>query len=152
MPDMLEFENGESLAAHILDGHVQHNAKDQRPHDEALFELRLFCVVGIDMQRVVVHSEHAEERIVVLGNGATGPVLINGSDLKLFKTATKLHLDPSLLRFHSTSSGLMVYCSSRGAARACSYFEMYICNNWRAIIRRWISLVPSPTSIKGASR
>jgi hypothetical protein len=54
------------------------------------------------MQWVVIHGEHAEKRIVILGDGATRPMFIDSSNFKLFKGSTELHLvTPFFLHLNS---------------------------------------------------
>ncbi|HZP49778.1 MAG TPA: hypothetical protein VFB40_01350 [Actinocrinis sp.] len=45
----------------------------------------------VEVQRVVVHGDEAEEVIVVLGHGLARPVLVNGTDLELLEVAAELH-------------------------------------------------------------
>src|SRR5437016_4947565 len=89
---ILKLEIGNSLAADIWDAHAKRNAEDERTNYEALLELGFLAVIGIDVQRIVIHGKHAEERIVILGDGATWPVLIDRSNFKLFKSSAELHL------------------------------------------------------------
>ena len=56
-------------------------------------------VVGV--QRVVVHRDHAEEMIVVLGDRLAGPVLVDVADLEVLEVAT----EGSLVRGHGASNG-----------------------------------------------
>src|SRR5690348_15085785 len=89
---VLKFEVGDGLAAHVWDRHAKHDAENEGADYEALPVLRPLAVEGVDVQGVVVHGEHTEQGVVVLGNGAARPVFVDGTDFKVFKTATKLHV------------------------------------------------------------
>jgi hypothetical protein len=50
--------------------------------------------VGVDVQRMMVHGQQAEQVIVVLGDCFAGPVPVHRADLELLEVPTELHLDP----------------------------------------------------------
>src|SRR4051794_25306144 len=45
----------------------------------------------VQVQRVVVHGEQAEQVVVVLGDRLAGPVLVRRADLELLVAASELH-------------------------------------------------------------
>ena len=60
---------------------------DERAHDDVAALLRLARVDVVEVQRVVVHRDQAEEVVVRLGHGLGGPVLVHGADLELLQIA-----------------------------------------------------------------
>src|SRR6185369_14121183 len=57
-------------------------------HVAAEVGLRL-GVVRVGVQRVVVHRDHAEQVVVVLGDGLAGPVLVHVADGEVLEVATE---------------------------------------------------------------
>ena len=53
---------------------------------------RLAGVVRVQVERVVVHGEQAEQVVVVLGDRLARPVLVDRADLELFVRAPEFHL------------------------------------------------------------
>src|SRR3989442_1003685 len=102
VPRILKFEIGNSFTAPISNGHTKGNTKNKRSRHQRLFEFRVLGIVGIDVERIMVHGEHTEEHVVGLGDRTTRPMFIEGTDLELFKAATKLHsVTPSEIRHRS---------------------------------------------------
>src|SRR4029079_17390898 len=91
----------------------------------------------VGVQRMVVHRDHAEQVVVVFGDRLPGPVLVDVAGLEVLEVAT----ERALVNSHARRLPRRHFDAS--SARA---------NNPRAITRRWISLVPSPMIINGASR
>ena len=60
---------------------------DQRPDDDVAALLGLRRVDVVDVQRMVVHGDEAEEVVVGLGHRLGGPVLVDGADLELLEVA-----------------------------------------------------------------
>ena len=91
MLDMLKLKVCNGFAAHVFNGHAKHDTKYERASHNALLKLRLFRIVGVDMERMMIHRQHAKQGIVIFGNGTSRPMLIERTKLKLFKAASKLH-------------------------------------------------------------
>src|SRR5207244_12118538 len=85
-------------------------------------------VVRIDVQRVVVHRDHAEQVVVGLGDRLARPVPVDVADLEVLQVAP----EPRLARV-DLATGHSGYLAIRP----------------RAMISFWISLVPSPISSIG---
>src|ERR1700730_778210 len=92
VPHILKLKVGNRFTADIRHTHTQRDTEDKRANYETLLELCILTVIRIDMQRIVIHGEHAEKCIIIFSNGTTGPVFIDISNFKLFKSSTKLHL------------------------------------------------------------
>ena len=60
---------------------------DQRADDDVATLLGLVRVDVVDVERVVVHRDQAEQVVVGLGNRLGGPVLVDGTDLELLEVA-----------------------------------------------------------------
>src|SRR6185312_5643198 len=52
-------------------------------------------VVRVQVERVVVHGQQAEQVVVVLGDGLAGPVLVHRADLELLVGAPESHRQAS---------------------------------------------------------
>src|SRR6266568_4479478 len=89
--DILKFEIGNGFSTHIRYAHTERNTEDERTYYEALLMLCCLTIEGVDMQGIVVHSKHAEKRIIILGNRASRPVFVHFTNLKFFKTSAILH-------------------------------------------------------------
>src|SRR5262249_13245273 len=61
---------------------------DERPDDHISALLGLARVDVVDVERVVIHGQQAEEVVVGLGHRLRRPVLVNGPDLELLEVAT----------------------------------------------------------------
>ena len=85
--ELLGGEVGDRLARDVGDAHPQRQRVDERPHDHVAALLGLRGVDVVDVQRVVVHGDEAEEVVVGLGHRLGGPVLVDGPDLELLEVA-----------------------------------------------------------------
>ena len=81
-------EVGDRLAADVADGHAERERVDERAHDDVAALLGGARVDVVDVQRVVVHREQAEEVVVGLGHGLGGPVLVDVAHLELLEVAS----------------------------------------------------------------
>ena len=85
-------------------------------------------VPRIRVQRMVVHGDHAEQVVVVLGDGLARPVLVDVAGLEVFEVAT----EGTLVNGHETEAiqraaypaGRVTHCADlvgeRGAVRVVS--------------------------------
>src|SRR5450631_562102 len=88
----LHLEVGDGLAGDIRDAHAQQQRVDVVADHHVLPELGgLLGIVRVQVQRMVVHRQQAEQMVVVLGDRLSWPVLVDRSNFELFVTATKLH-------------------------------------------------------------
>ena len=85
--ELLGGEVRDRLAAHVRDAHPERQRVDQRPDDDVAALLGLGGVHVVDVQRVVVHRDQAEQVVVGLGDGLGRPVLVDGADLELLQVA-----------------------------------------------------------------
>ena len=71
----------------------EHERVDQVADHDVPAELRLgLGVVGVDVQRVVVHGDHAEQVVVGLGDRLARPVLVDVADLEVLQVAAEAGL------------------------------------------------------------
>jgi len=68
------FERPGGAAAHVTLAHSDHETDYDGSFNQPLAVLRRGCKMLVDMHRVLVHAQQAEERVVELGDGAAGPV------------------------------------------------------------------------------
>src|SRR6478735_6842434 len=88
----LDLEVGDGLARHVRHRHAEEQRVDVVPDDDVLPELRRpRGVVGVEVERVVVHRQQAEEVVVVLRDRLAGPVPVDRTDLELLVAASELH-------------------------------------------------------------
>ena len=85
--ELLGGEVGDRLAGDVGDAHAERERVDQRPDDDVAALLALARVDVVDVQRVVVHGDEAEQVVVGLGHGLGRPVLVDGADLELLEVA-----------------------------------------------------------------
>ena len=85
--ELLGSEVGDRLARHVGDAHAERERVDERADDDVAALLRLRRVDVVDVQRVVVHRDQAEQVVVRLGDGLGRPVLVDGADLELLEVA-----------------------------------------------------------------
>ena len=91
MPEGLDLEVGDGLPRNLGDGHAEDDGVNEGADDDVLAELGLLLgVARVDVEGVVVHGLHAVEDVVVLGDGASGPVLEHVADLELLVVATEV--------------------------------------------------------------
>ena len=69
------------------DAHAERERVDERADDDVAALLGLRRVDVVDVQRVVVHRDQAEQVVVGLGDRLRGPVLVDGADLELLEVA-----------------------------------------------------------------
>src|SRR5205823_2511544 len=84
----LHFEVGDARAAHVGDAHPEDERVDEISYDHVLLVDRL--VLGeplVGVQGVVVHRDHAEQVVVVLGDRLARPVLVDDADLEVLEVA-----------------------------------------------------------------
>ena len=67
--ELLGGEVGDRLARHVRDAHAERERVDERADDDVAALLRLRRVHVVDVERVVVHRDEAEEVVVGLGHG-----------------------------------------------------------------------------------
>src|SRR3712207_6098159 len=101
MAELLGGEVGDRLARDVRDAHPERQAVDERAHDDVAALLGLARVHIVDVQRVVVHGDQAEEVVVVLGDRLGRPVLVDGADLEL------LEVPPVAVRAAGLALGLI---------------------------------------------
>src|SRR5690625_672885 len=88
----LDLEIRDRLAGDVGHAHAEQQRVDVVADDDVLGELgRLPRVVGIQVWRVVVHRDQAEQMVVVLGDRLARPVLVGRPDLELLIAAPELH-------------------------------------------------------------
>ncbi len=92
MAQRLDLEVGDGLARDVRHRHAEQQRVDVVADDDVLPELgRPLGVVGVEVQRVVVHRQQAEEVVVVLRDRLAGPVPVDRTDLELLVAASELH-------------------------------------------------------------
>ncbi|SQD95561.1 hypothetical protein FMEAI12_3240003 [Parafrankia sp. Ea1.12] len=97
VPQRLDLQVGDRLAGNVGDGHPEQQRVDVVPDDHVALELGgVLGVVGVQVQRVVVHREQAEQMVVVLGDRLSRPVPVDRADLELLVVPAKLHVFPQL--------------------------------------------------------
>jgi hypothetical protein len=85
--ELLGGQVGDRLPADVRHAHPERQRVDERPDDDVAALLRPRRVHVVDVQRMVVHRQQAEEVIVALGDGLRRPVLVDGPDLELLEVA-----------------------------------------------------------------
>ena len=94
----LDLEVRDRLSRHVRHGHSQQEGVDVVAHHDVALEVGgLLRVVRVQVQRVMVHREQAEQMVVVLGDGLSGPVLVHGPDFELLVVPPELHSTPPLV-------------------------------------------------------
>jgi hypothetical protein len=74
----LDLEVGDARSAHVGDAHAQHQRVDEVADHHVLALHRLVLgEPGVGVERVVVHGDHAEQVVVVLGDRLARPVLVD---------------------------------------------------------------------------
>ena len=79
MAELLGGQVGDRLAAHVRDAHPERERVDERTDDDVAALLGLLGVHVVEVERVVVHRDQAEQVVVGLGHGLGGPVLVDGA-------------------------------------------------------------------------
>src|SRR4051812_2697276 len=77
----------DGLAGDVRDAHAERQRVDVGPHHDVAALLGLRRVDVVDVQRVVVHRQQAEEVVVALGDGLGRPVLVDRALLELLEVA-----------------------------------------------------------------
>ena len=86
----LDLEVGDRCPAHVGHAHAEHERVHEVADDDVLAVHRL--VLGeplVRVQRMVVHRDHAEQVIVVLGDRLAGPVPVDVADGEVLEVATE---------------------------------------------------------------
>ena len=92
MAQRLHLEVRDRLAGHVRHGHAEQDRVDVVAHHHVALEVRgRLGVVRVEVQRVVVHGQQAEQVVVVLRDGLARPVPVNRADLELLEVPSKLH-------------------------------------------------------------
>src|SRR6266516_1427163 len=128
MFDTLKFKIGNGFSTHIRYAHTERNTEDERTYYKTLLVLCRLTIVGIDMQGIVVHCEHTEKCIIILGNCTSRPMFVHITDLKFFETSAILHF---CITFVSCRHGAWPFLPYNHHS-----YILYLSNNWRAITRR----------------
>jgi len=79
------FQRLNSASTHVGLAHSNHETDHDRPFHQSLPVLCTGREMFVDMHRVLVHAQQAEQRIVELGNGAAGPMPEFLSGLQVFE-------------------------------------------------------------------
>src|SRR6266487_5409050 len=113
MFDTLKFKIGNGFSTHIRYAHTERNTEDERTYYKTLLVLCRLTIVGIDMQGIVVHCEHTEKCILILGNCTSRPMFVHITDLKFFETSAILHITPPISYTSPTIGGRLPGVESR---------------------------------------
>src|SRR6266487_316483 len=111
--DILKFEIGNGFSTHIRYAHTERNTEDERTYYETLLVLGCLTIEGIDMQGIMVHSEHTEKCVIILSNRTSRPVFVHVTNLKFLKTSAKLHITPPIFCTSPTIGGRLPGVESR---------------------------------------
>jgi len=87
MPDLTVLERGRRAAAHIALAQPNDETDDDGPFHQPLAVLRSGREMLIDMYRMLVHTQQAEQRIVKLGDGAARPMAKRLARFQVFEIA-----------------------------------------------------------------
>src|SRR3954469_1602503 len=85
--ELLRGEIGDGLAADVGDAHPERQRVHERPDDDVAPLLRLRRVDVVDVQRVVVHRQQAEQVVVAFGDRLRRPVLVDVADFEVLEVA-----------------------------------------------------------------
>src|ERR1700730_15161565 len=69
----------------IVDAHADHDAERVETVEQPLTEFGILREMGVDVQRLRIHRQQAEHRIVHLGDGPAEFVMKLLADLELFE-------------------------------------------------------------------
>ena len=83
MAEIFGREVGDRLTGHVRDRHPEGQRVDEGADDDVAALLGGLRVDVVEVERVVVHRDQAEEVVVGLGHGLRRPVLVDGADLEL---------------------------------------------------------------------
>src|SRR5882757_6053950 len=98
MAQRLDLQVGDRLARHVRHRHAQQQRVDVVAHHHVPAEVRaVLGVVGVQVERVVIHGEEAEEMVVVFRDRLSRPVLVDRTDLELLVGPPEPHRHTSSL-------------------------------------------------------
>src|SRR5262245_34456367 len=100
MSNLFVFEVSDALAADVGNAHPDCSGENQKPDDQPLAMLSALGVMRIDVKRIVVHGQHAEEGVVHLGNVSSGPVPVDVADGEFLVVPAKFHFATTKTRRH----------------------------------------------------
>src|SRR5580704_9819203 len=130
--ERLHFQVRDGLARDVRYRHAEQQRIDVVAYHHVPPEVGgLPGVVRVEVERVVVHGEEAEQVVVVLGDRLAGPVLVDRPGLELLIRPSELH------RVHSCG-GSNLEVRSMPAARPLAAMT-------RAILREASSIISSPS-------
>ena len=92
--ERLDLEVGDGRPADVGHRHAEHQRVDEVADHHVLLLHRL--VLGeplVGVQRVVVHRDHAEQVVVVLGDGLARPVAVDVADLEVLEVTAERAVD-----------------------------------------------------------
>jgi hypothetical protein len=81
----LGLQVGDGLATHVGDAHAEHQRVDHRPGHDVAPELAVLGVPVVEVERMVVHGDQAEEVVVGLGDRLARPVAVDVADFELLE-------------------------------------------------------------------
>src|SRR3954454_11450536 len=85
--ELVRCEVRDRLARHIRNRHSERQRVHQRADHNVLALLALRRVDVVQVQRVMVHRDEAEEVVIRLRNGLRGPVLVDGAYVEFLQVA-----------------------------------------------------------------
>ena len=90
--ERLHLQVGDGLPGDVRHRHAEQQRVDVVTHHHVLAEVgRLRRKVRVQVERMVVHGEQAEQVVVVFGDRLARPVLVDRSDLELLVGPSELH-------------------------------------------------------------
>jgi hypothetical protein len=93
VPQRLDLQVGDGLAGDVRHGHAEQERVDVVARHHVAAEVGgLPGVVRVQVERMVVHRQQAEQVVVVLGDRLARPVLVDRADLELLVAAPESHL------------------------------------------------------------
>ena len=87
--ERLDLEVGNGRTGDVGHAHAEDQRVDEVADDHVATLDRALGEPGVGVQRVVVHRDHAEQMIVVLGDRLAGPVLVDVADLEILEVAAE---------------------------------------------------------------
>ena len=118
----LDLQVRDGLAGDVRHGHAEQQRVDVVADHDVLAELGgLPRVVRVQVQRVVVHGEQAEQVVVVLGHRLARPVLVARADLELLVAPPELHAASPACRHrwgHSVAAAALVRATGSERTRS----------------------------------
>ena len=114
---LLRGEVGDRLAGDVGDAHAERERVDERADHDVAPLLGARGVHVVDVQRVVVHRDQAEQVVVGLGDGLGRPVPVDRADLELLEVAA---VGVGAARL---AGGLVGLDGARWSCRGCCQFR-----------------------------